>query len=232
LRGQHTHGQNCWPNCLIRRNAFELVDLDAFGCPSALLPWPSMRSASADALCGRSDGRSPNRPATGPRSSAAGGLPPGPIQQAGSWPAPAAGGDRPTAWAMGSGLEPLLSFVRAHLRRGAPAAPLPRRRRGKLGMDGYCHAAGTSRCTAVSLRRLGAMARADRPLAVSGHSGRPLLQHRPHLTAMAQLIPSLGAKPRLLARLGRRRRPASRCWPTPRSASDWAVWPHGTGPRC
>jgi len=70
-----------------------------------------------------SEGRSPTGP-TGPPRSAAGGLRPAHPGQAGSWPAPAAGGDRRHGLGDGSGLRALLSFSgRTFATAVAPAAP-------------------------------------------------------------------------------------------------------------
>jgi len=123
-------------------------------------PWPSIAvKASAECLyCGQQRWPLPHG-TTRPARSAAGGLPPGPFQPAGSWPAACSGVDRPHGWAMGRGLEPLLSSVRGapSARRCAAAPALPSGGEGSW-YDGLLPtAAGASRCTADQPARLGAM---------------------------------------------------------------------------
>jgi len=91
---------------LIRRTLRAGANLDAFGCPSALLPLPRCGPASAECLyVASSDGRSPPPRSARPRSGCWGCR--RPSSQLGVGPAPAPGGDSPAhGRAMGRGLEP------------------------------------------------------------------------------------------------------------------------------
>ncbi|APD48773.1 MULTISPECIES: N2,N2-dimethylguanosine tRNA methyltransferase [Synechococcaceae] len=219
LRVSTLTAQKLLADCLIREERFELVDLDAFGCPSALLPLALDAVSFGGVLyVASSDGRSPtghDRPAAIRLLGAAARAHPA------SWELALRlqlGVIARTAWAMGRGLEPLLSFSEGRTFRTAvrlrrrPAEAEER----QLGMTAYCHRCGDQQVQPlISLRAWAPCCGADRPLAVSGPLWIGPLQHGPTLTAMAPADPSLGREAnRLLARLADDEGLPARCWPT------------------
>jgi len=221
LRVSTLTAQKLLADCLIREERFELVDLDAFGCPSALLPLALDAVSFGGVLyVASSDGRSPtghDRPAAIRLLGAAARAHPA------SWELALRlqlGVIARTAWATGRGLEPLLSFSEGRTFRTAvrlrrrPAEAEER----QLGMAAYCHRCGDQQVQPlISLRTWAPCCGVDRPLAVSGPLWIGPLQHRPTLTAMAvpPADPSLGREAtRLLARLAADEGLPARCWPT------------------
>ena len=223
----HT-AQRLLADCLVERRRFELVDLDAFGCPSALLTL-ALEAVSFGGILylASSDGRSPtghDRPAAVRRLGAAARAHPA------SWELALRlqlGSLARAAWALGRGLEPLLSFSEGRTFRTAvrvrrqPA----RGEEAHLGLLAHCHGCGDQQ--QQSLLRLGrwgacacpGSAAAAAPLAVSGPLWLGPLQHPPTLAAMlaeAERSPlSLApAGRRLLERLAADPGEPARCWPT------------------
>ena len=214
--------------CLARGHRFELVDLDAFGCPAALVPLALEAVAFGGVLyLASTDGRS----ATGHDRRAA-------VRRFG-----AAARAHPaswelalrhqlalvarSAWALGRGVTPLLSFsegraFRTALRLGRHPAP---GEEGWLGLVAHCHGCGDQQVQ--SLLRLGRWrpCGCDAPpsgagpaLAVSGPLWIGPLQDPATLTAMLEAADGDGVhldRPgrRLLQRLRTDPGVTPRCWP-------------------
>ncbi len=214
---------------LARGRRFELVDLDAFGCPAALVPLALEAVAFGGVLyLASTDGRSAtghDRPAAVRRFGAAARAHPA------SWEIALRlqlGLLARSAWAMGRGLTPLLSFSEGRAFR--TAVRLERhpdaREEGQLGLVAHCHGCGDQQVQ--SLLRLGRWQPCGCPLAPSGDppalavSG-PLwigpLQHPPTLKAMLQAADDGVGAPlerqgrRLLERLCSDPAATPRCWP-------------------
>ena len=217
--------QRLLAGCLVRGRRFELVDLDAFGSPSALLPLALEAVAFGGILyLASTDGRSPtghDRPAAVRRLGAAARAHPA------SWELALRlqiGSIARAAWAMGRGLEPLLSFSEGRTFRTAvrvrrqPAVG----EEAQLGFLAHCHGCGDQQ--QQSLLRLGrwqacACHGARPPLAVSGPLWLGPLQHPPTLGGMLaeadRSPPTLApAGRRLLERLHQDSGEPPRCWPT------------------
>ncbi len=220
--------QQLLAGCLVEGRRFELVDLDAFGCPAALVPLALEAVAFGGVLyLASTDGRSAtghDRRAAVRRFGAAARAHPA------SWEIALRlqlGLLARTAWAMGRGLTPLLSFSEGRAFRTAvrlarhPAAG----EEAQLGLVAHCHGCGDQQVQ--SLRRLGRWRPCACPgapsgegpaLAVSGPLWIGPLQDPATLVAMLQLAEGGGAH---LDRPGRRRLerlrddPAAtpRCWP-------------------
>ncbi|MEB3256453.1 MAG: N2,N2-dimethylguanosine tRNA methyltransferase [Synechococcaceae cyanobacterium] len=219
----HT-AQRLLADCLVERRRFELVDLDAFGSPTALLPLALEAVAFGGVLyLASTDGRSPtghDRPAAVRRLGAAARAHPA------SWELALRlqlGTLARAAWAMGRGLEPLLSFSEGRTFRTAVRVrrqPAPGEE-AQLGLLAHCHGCGDQQ--QQSLLRLGrwapcACGGAEPPLAVSGPLWLGPLQYPPTLTAMlaeAERSPSTLAPTgrRLLGRLCEDPGDLARCWP-------------------
>ncbi|MFN7899078.1 MAG: N2,N2-dimethylguanosine tRNA methyltransferase [Synechococcaceae cyanobacterium] len=215
--------QGLLASCLERRQRFELLDLDAFGCPSALVPLALEAVACGGVLyMNSSDGRSPtghDRPAAVRRLGAA----------ARSHPAPwelalrlQLGVLARGAWAQGRGLTPLLAFSDGRTFRTAvrlERRPLPGEET-QLGLLAHCHVCGEQQ--EQSLVRLGRWRDCGcgpaAPLAISGPLWLGPLQHIPSLKQMQQLAASAcGASlaapsQRLLERLALDPGLPIRCW--------------------
>jgi len=215
--------------CLQRRERFQLVDLDAFGCPSALLPL-ALEAVALDGVLvlASSDGRSPtghDRVAALRRLGAAARAHPA------SWELALRlqlGVVARSAWALGRGLEPLLSFSDGRTFRTAvrlrrrPAAAEER----QLGLLAHCHRCGDQQVQ--SLLDLGRWPdcpcarvadEAPPPLAVSGPLWIGGLQDPVQvagLLAEARQRPATvaAATVRLLERLAADPADLPRCWPT------------------
>ena len=212
--------------CLQRQQRFELVDLDAFGCPSALLPLAIEAVACPGVLyLASSDGRSP----TGhDRRAAIRSLGASARAHPASWELALRlqlGSQARAAWAMGRGLEPLLAFSEGRTFRTAvriTRRPAPRAEE-QLGLIAHCHGCGDQQVQ--SLLKLGQWppcccpAGATPALAISGPLWIGPLQDPQLLAAMAgdaantpntlgpggrRLLTQLQADPGLPAR----------CWPT------------------
>ena len=212
--------------CLQRQQRFELVDLDAFGCPSALLPLAIEAVACPGVLyLASSDGRSP----TGhDRRAAIRSLGAGARAHPASWELALRlqlGSQARAAWAMGRGLEPLLAFSEGRTFRTAvriTRRPAPRAEE-QLGLIAHCHGCGDQQVQ--SLLKLGQWPPCCCPagetpaLAISGPLWIGPLQDPQLMAAMAgdaantpntlgpggrRLLTQLQADPGLPAR----------CWPT------------------
>jgi tRNA (guanine26-N2/guanine27-N2)-dimethyltransferase len=217
--------------CLQRRERFELVDLDAFGCPSALLPLALECVAFGGVLyLASTDGRS----ATGHDRSAA-------LRHFGaaarahpaSWEIALRlqlGVVARCAWALGRGIEPLLSFSEGRTFRTAvrllrqPSVGEER----SLGMLAHCHGCGDQQVQSLMSLRQWAPCACDREsaalaggtaLAVSGPLWIGSLQHLGTIGAMAdqaaagpQSLSPQGR--RLLDRLSGDAGEPARCWPS------------------
>ncbi len=212
--------------CLQRQQRFELVDLDAFGCPSALLPLAIEAVACPGVLyLASSDGRSP----TGhDRRAAIRSLGASARAHPASWELALRlqlGSQARAAWAMGRGLEPLLAFSEGRTFRTAvriTRRPAPRAEE-QLGLIAHCHGCGDQQVQ--SLLKLGQWPPCCCPagetpaLAISGPLWIGPLQDPQLMAAMAgdaantpntlgpggrRLLTQLQADPGLPAR----------CWPT------------------
>ncbi len=217
--------QQLLADCLLRGERFALLDLDAFGCPTALLPL-ALEAVALDGVLylASTDGRSPtghDRVAAIRRLGAAARAHPA------SWELALRlqlGAIARAAWAQGRGLQPLLSFsegrtfrTAVRLRRRAAAGE-----ERQLGLLAHCHGCGDQQVQSLlQLRRWEpCCCRPGEavPLAVSGPLWIGPLQHRPTLRALAedaatrtgQLAP---ATLRLLARLEADAGLPARCWP-------------------
>ncbi|MEB3322510.1 MAG: N2,N2-dimethylguanosine tRNA methyltransferase [Synechococcaceae cyanobacterium] len=207
---------------LVKGERFDLVDLDAFGCPSALIaPALEVLAHRGVLYLTGSDGRSPtghDRPAAVRRLGAAARVHPA------SWEIALRlqlGVVARCAWMQGHGLEPLLSFSEGRTFRTAvrlrrrPAAGEER----ELGLVAHCHRCGDQQVQ--SLLRLGRWrgCGCGGSLAVSGPLWIGALQDPPTLAAMAAQASGTAARIapaslRLLERLGADPGTPPRCWPT------------------
>ena len=217
--------QRLLAGCLGREERFELVDLDAFGSPTALLPLALEAVAFGGVLyLASTDGRSPtghDRPAAVRRLGAAARAHPA------SWELALRlqlGTLARAAWALGRGLEPILSFSEGRTFRTAVRVrrqPAPGEER-HLGLLAHCHGCGDQQ--ELSLLRLGRWApcccRGDAPpLSVSGPLWLGPLQDPATLAAMlgeAESSPLTLSLPgrRVLERLLADPGEPARCWPT------------------
>ena len=213
--------------CLERQQRFELVDLDAFGCPSALVPLVLDAVAFNGVLVlASSDGRSPtghDRPAALRRLGAAARAHPA------SWELALRlqlGVVAREAWAQGRGVTPLLSFsegrtFRTALRLGRrPAAGEER----QLGLLAHCHGCGDQQVQPLLSLRHWAACRCQvaggpgSPLAISGPLWIGPLQEPATLHDLLADAPHSpggvdGGTLRLLRRLAEDPAPTPRCWP-------------------
>ena len=229
LRCTSLTAQQLLAGCLQHRQRFDLVDLDAFGCPSALLPLV-LEAVGLDGVLvlTSSDGRSPtghDRVAAVRRLGAAARAHPA------SWELALRlqlGVVARSAWALGRGIEPLLSFSEGRTFRTAvrlqrrPAAAQER----QLGLLAHCHRCGDQQ--QQSLLELGrwpaclcadAAAGSPAPLAISGPLWIGALQHPAtvaQLLAEARQNPATAAAAtvRILERLAADAGELPRCWPT------------------
>lgn len=212
----------------LRRQHRELVDLDGFGSPAALLPAAVEAVAFGGALyLASSDGRSAtghDRQAAVRRFGAAARAHPA------SWELALRlqiGAVARAAWAQGRGVQPLFSFSEGRTFRTAlritrlPAAA----EEGWLGLLGHCHGCGDQQV--ISLLRLGrwqpCLCPAGTPLAVSGPLWIGPLQNPECLAALAEQAAAspMSLAPesrRLLGRLTADPGDLPRCWPTARIA--------------
>lgn len=249
--------QQLLAGCLQRQQRFELVDLDAFGCPSPLLPLAMEAVAFGGILyLASTDGRSP----TGhDRRAAIRSLGAAARAHPASWELALRlqlASQARVAWALGRGLEPVLAFSEGRTFRTAvritrrPAA----RAEEQLGLLAHCHGCGDQQVQPLlSLRQWQPCACAPGsgpPLAISGPLWIGPLQDSRLLAALAAdpLPAGSVARPtrRLLAQLAADPAPVARCWPTaelarrrgggpPRlellvaavRAEGWQAWPSG-----
>jgi tRNA (guanine26-N2/guanine27-N2)-dimethyltransferase len=234
--------QQLLAGCMQERQRFDLLDLDAFGCPSALVPL-ALEAVALDGVLvlASSDGRSP----TGHDRSAA-------LRRLGAAArAHPAGWELAlrlqlgviarSAWAMGRGLIPLLSFSEGRTFRTAvrlrrhPAAAEER----CLGLLAHCHRCGDQQVQSlIALRQWdpclckAASGTDARPaLAISGPLWIGPLQHPATLEALLEDARHDGGAPialateRLLRRLAADPAPTPRCWPTDQIARQLGVGP-------
>ena len=220
--------QQLLAGCLVEGRRFELVDLDAFGCPAALVPLSLEAVAFGGVLyLASTDGRSAtghDRRAAVRRFGAAARAHPA------SWEIALRlqlGLLARAAWAMGRGLTPLLSFSEGRAFRTAvrlerhPASG----EEGQLGLVAHCHGCGDQQVQ--SLLRLGRWRPCGCPgapsgegsaLAVSGPLWIGPLQDPPTLAAMLREAEAGVAQldrpgRRLLERLRDDPAATPRCWP-------------------
>jgi tRNA (guanine26-N2/guanine27-N2)-dimethyltransferase len=221
----HT-AQKLLATCLLQERRFGLLDLDAFGCPTPLVP------AALEALqfegvlyLASTDGRSP----TGhDRAAAVRSLGAAARAHPASWELALrlqiAVVARAT-WAMGRGIRPLFSFSEGRTFR--TAIQLQRRadphQERQLGLLAHCHACGEQlEQSLLQLRQWPACACAagSSPLSISGPLWLGPLQHAPTLAAMQREVARLPSgsigrpSERLLARLLADPGVPARCWPS------------------
>jgi tRNA (guanine26-N2/guanine27-N2)-dimethyltransferase len=224
LRLSSSTAQQLLGACLRRRRRFELVDLDGFGCPSALVPLAVEAVALGGVLyLASTDGRSGtghDRTAAVRRLGAAARAHPA------SWELALRlqlGTLARAAWALGRGVTPLLSFSEGRTFRTATRInrlPAPGEEQS-LGLLAHCHGCGDQQVQ--PLLRLGRWTACGcgpaAPLAVSGPLWIGPLQHADTLTALrhgAATDPDGMARAtgQLLARLQADPGIPARCWPT------------------
>lgn len=216
--------QQLLASCVLARQRFELVDLDAFGAPMALLPLALEAVACGGVLyLASTDGRSP----TGhDRVAALRTLGASARAHPASWELALRlqlGCVARVAWAQGRGVEPLFSFsegrtfrTAVRLRRSAAGGE-----EGWLGLLAHCHGCGDQQVQ--PLVRLGrwracGCSTATAPLSVSGPLWIGPLQDSPTLAAMgslAEAMPACLVRPaaRLLQALAADPGEPARCWP-------------------
>lgn len=215
--------QQLLAGCLQRQQRFELLDLDAFGSPSALLPLALEAVAIGGVLyLASTDGRS----ATGhDRRAALRSLGAAARAHPAAWELALRlqlGSVARAAWAMGRGVVPLLAFSEGRTFRSAvrlQRLPAPREEE-QLGLLAHCHGCGDQQVQ--SLLRLrqwqpcACPAGQAPPLAVSGPLWIGPLQDPQLLAAMAADQEAQVGRPtrQLLERLRRDPGLPARCWPT------------------
>ena len=226
LRITNRTAQQLLATCLLQRERFELVDLDAFGAPTALLPLALEAVAIGGVLfLASTDGRSP----TGhDRRAALRSLGAAARAHPANWELALRlqlGCTARIAWAQGRGIEPLASFSEGRTFRTAvrllrsPADG----EESRLGLLAHCHGCGDQQVQPLlRLRRWEACAcpvGSAPPLAVSGPLWIGPLQHPSTLASLAEqaaaapdgLLGRQGA--RLLAALLADPGAQARCWP-------------------
>ena len=217
--------QHLLAGCLQRQQRFELVDLDAFGCPSALLPLAIEAVAFGGVLyLASTDGRSP----TGhDRRAAIRSLGAAARAHPASWELALRlqlASQARVAWSLGRGLQPVLAFSEGRTFRTAvriTRSPEPRAEE-QLGLLAHCHACGDQQVQPLlTLRQWQPCACAPGsapPLAISGPLWIGPLQDPELLAAMGADAPASAstarATTRLLAQLQADPAPVARCWPT------------------
>lgn len=215
--------QRLLADCLVRRERFDLVDLDAFGNPSALFPLALEAVACGGILyLASTDGRSPtghDRRAALRRLGAAARVHPA------SWEMALRlllGSLARCAWAMGRGVQPVFSFSDGRTFRWAvrlQRSPEPRQEEA-LGLLAHCQVCGDQQVQSLlRLRPWQACGCAAPAVVISGPLWIGSLQDPASLAAMAgQAEQQPGsATPQTLRLLHRLRQDAglpARCWPT------------------
>ncbi|WP_411876275.1 N2,N2-dimethylguanosine tRNA methyltransferase [Vulcanococcus limneticus] len=243
LRRTALTAQKLLADCLLREERFDLLDLDAFGCPTPLVPLALEALAFGGVLyLASTDGRSP----TGhDRRAAVRSLGAAARAHPASWELALRlqiGVVARAAWALGRGVRPLFSFSEGRTFR--TAVQLLRRPESgeecRLGLIAHCHGCGEQLVQPLlTLRQWPACAceagaglaaapgsgpgAATPPLAISGPLWLGPLQHPASLAAMAEAErravadgapASLGrAGARLLEALRRDPGEPARCWP-------------------
>jgi tRNA (guanine26-N2/guanine27-N2)-dimethyltransferase len=225
LRTSALTAQQLLAGCLERRQRFELVDLDAFGCPTALLPL-ALEAVAFDGVLvlASTDGRSPtghDRPAAVRRFGAAARAHPA------SWELALRlqiGSVARSAWALGRGVEPLLAFSEGRTFRTAVRLRRhpSRGEEGQLGLLALCHGCGDQQVQPLlSLRQwqpCHCPSGSASPLAISGPLWIGPLQHQATLEAMGSQVAAVPASAapatlQLLSALGADTGLPARCWP-------------------
>jgi tRNA (guanine26-N2/guanine27-N2)-dimethyltransferase len=215
--------QHLLAGCLQQQERFELLDLDAFGCPVALLPLALEAVAVGGVLyLASTDGRS----ATGhDRRAALRSLGAAARAHPASWELALRlqlGAVARAAWAMGRGVEPLLAFSEGRTFRTAVRLrrlPAPRDEE-RLGLLALCHGCGDQQVQSLLQLRQWQPCHCPSgqapPLAVSGPLWIGALQDGALLTAMAADHDAqvLRSTRQLLERLRRDPGLPARCWPT------------------
>jgi tRNA (guanine26-N2/guanine27-N2)-dimethyltransferase len=221
--------QQLLASCLHQRQRFDLVDLDAFGCPAALLPLAIEAVRLGGVLyVASTDGRSPtghDRVAAVRLLGAAARAHPA------SWELALRlqlGVIARAAWAQGRGIEPLLSFSEGRTFRTAVRLrrrPAPTEEQ-QLGLLAHCHGCGDQQVQPLLRLRQWqpCLCGGDSapPLAISGplwigplQQAAPLLALADAQSAAAGAGVQLAADSRrLLARLAADPGAEPRCWPT------------------
>ncbi|MEB3334007.1 MAG: N2,N2-dimethylguanosine tRNA methyltransferase [Cyanobacteriota bacterium] len=218
--------QRLLADCLGRGERFDLVDLDAFGSPHALIPLALEAVAFGGILyLATTDGRGPtghDRGAALRRLGASARSHPSSWEQALRLQI---GVVARSAWSQGRGLEPVVSFsdgrsFRTALRLRRHPRPLEE---GALGLTAICHGCGDQQVQSLlTLKRWRACScpgEGGGALAVSGPLWIGPLQHLSTLEAMAV---EAATQPLTLSRDGARlleRLRGDRGWPAP-------TWPH------
>ena len=220
--------QKLLAGCLLEERRFGLLDLDAFGCPTPLVP------AALEALqfegvlyLASTDGRSPtghDRPAAIRSLGASARAHPASWELALRLQIAVVAR---AAWAIGRGIRPLFSFSEGRTFRTAlqlQRRPEPRQEQ-LLGLLAHCHACGEQlEQSLLRLRQWPACAcggaAPGAPLAISGPLWLGPLQHPPTLSAMQQLAEALPqgriarSSTALLQKLLADPGVPARCWPT------------------
>ena len=217
--------QNLLAECLLQERRFDLLDLDAFGCPTTLVA-PALEALRFDGVLylASTDGRSP----TGhDRAAAIRSLGAAARAHPASWELALRlqiGVVARAAWAMGRGVKPLFSFSEGRTFR--TAIQLQRRadarQERQLGLLAHCHRCGDQQLQSLlQLRQWPACScRAPETLSISGPLWLGPLQDPVTLAAMqraaAAAPPACTAKAsgRLLANLVADPGAPARCWPT------------------
>ena len=216
--------QNLLAECLLQERRFDLLDLDAFGCPTTLVA-PALEALRFDGVLylASTDGRSPtghDRPAAVRSLGAAARAHPASWEQALRLQIAVVAR---AAWALGRGIRPLFSFSEGRTFRTAiqlRRRPEPREEE-QMGLLAYCHrCADQQHQSLLHLRQWSGCACSEAsPLSISGPLWLGPLQHAPTLEAMEQAaaeLPSSSISPASL-RLATKLRsdpglPLS-CWP-------------------
>ena len=217
--------QKLLAGCLLREQRFDLIDLDAFGCPSALVPL-ALEALAFDGVLylASTDGRSPtghDRPAAIRSLGAAARAHPA------SWELALRlqlGVQARAAWVLGRGIEPVFSFSEGRTFRTAVRLrrkPGPQAER-LLGLLAHCHGCGDQQVQSlVQLRQWRPCLcpdQANASLSISGPLWIGPLQDPACLEAMASAPGACSASlspagARLLAQLRRDDGLPARCWP-------------------
>ena len=217
--------QKLLAGCLLREQRFDLIDLDAFGCPSALVPL-ALEALAFDGVLylASTDGRSP----TGhDRTAAIRSLGAAARAHPASWELALRlqlGVQARAAWVLGRGLEPLFSFSEGRTFRTAVRLrrkPGPQAER-QLGLLAHCHGCGDQQVQSLlqlrQWRPCLCLDQANATLSISGPLWIGPLQDPASLEAMASAPGASSASlspagARLLAQLRRDDGLPARCWP-------------------
>ena len=216
--------QHLLADCLMQQRRFELLDLDAFGCPTSLVPL-ALEALAFDGVLylASTDGRSPtghDRPAAIRSLGAAARAHPASWELALRLQIAVVAR---AAWALGRGLRPLFSFSEGRTFRTAiqlRRRPEPREEE-QMGLLAYCHrCADQQHQSLLHLRQWSSCACSEAsPLSVSGPLWLGPLQHAPTLEAMEQAaaqLPTSSISPaslRLAAKLRSDPGLPPSCWP-------------------